>query len=132
MAKKVIDRAAINRIKKQVPEIAATLAVNWFKDSFRRQGFTDTGFRKWQKRKPGAKRNRGRAILVDTGRLRRSIRKKKVTYRQTVIGTSVPYAAFHNEGIKPQPQRQFIGESEKLNRKTIKLIYKTIDKALGF
>ncbi len=132
MAKKVINKSMIRNLKKVIPEGSATIAVNWFKDSFRKQGFTDKGFRRWKKRKPGAPRDRGRAILTDTGRLRRSIRKERVTYRRTIISTRVPYAIYHNEGIAPQPQRQFMGNSEQLRRKTLKFIYKSIDKALGF
>lgn len=161
MAKKVINRRALSRIKKELPEYISTTAVNWFTQSFRKQGFTDAGLKRWQKR---SRRNRdtGRAILVKTGDLKRSIRKKRVTFRRMSIQSSLPYAEIHNEGgtvkgtfkvkehtrkirgkqrtIKAHnrtvnfemPKRQFMGESEKLNRKTIKLIYKTIDKALGF
>ena len=120
MAKKVINKAALRTIKKTIPEGTATLAVNWFRNSFRKQGFTDTGFKKWKKRKPGAPRNRGRAILTDTGRLRRSIRKNRVTFRRSIISTNVPYGIYHNEGISPQPQRKFMGNSEQLRRKSIK------------
>lgn len=114
------------------------MAVEWFRASFRKRGFTDKGFKKWKKRK---KKEPGRAILVKTGDLKRSIRKGRVSFRQTTISSKLPYSAIHNEGLDgiafgkypfKMPQRKFMGESQKLERKMIKFIYKSIDKALGF
>jgi phage gpG-like protein len=141
MAKKVIDRRKLNRLKSDMPEVIATMAVGWFQDSFKKQGFTDRKFKRWKKRKPNAPRNKGRAILTDTGDLKRSIRKTRVSFRRITISSKLPYSAIHNEGLMGKawgkhpfkmPERRFIGESEKLNRKTLKFIYKSIDKALGF
>lgn len=70
-------------------------AVNYFKGSFRRQGWNG---KPWQKRKANAKRNKGRAILTDTARLKNSIEKKKLTGLTQYIGTDVPYARVHNDG----------------------------------
>ncbi|MDR1403030.1 MAG: phage virion morphogenesis protein, partial [Tannerellaceae bacterium] len=41
---------------------------------------------------------RSQTLLVDTGRLKKSIRKIKYTTEQIIIGTDVPYAEIHNEG----------------------------------
>jgi phage gpG-like protein len=125
-------RDKVRKLKKDIPQGTATLAVGWFQDSFRKQGFTDTGFKRWEKRKRVDRRRPGRAILVDTGRLRRSIRKERVTFRQVRIVSKLPYSARHNDGLKGMPQRKFMGESQKLERKMLKFIYKSIDKALGF
>jgi hypothetical protein len=38
----------------------------------------------------------------------------------------------HNDGLGNMPERKFMGESQKLERKMLKFIYKSIDKALGF
>jgi phage gpG-like protein len=136
MAKKQLGgratRDKVRKLRRDIPQGTATLAVGWFRESFRKQGFTDTGFKRWKKRKPNAKRNKGRAILTDTGRLKRSIRKERVTLRQTRIVSKLPYSARHNEGLDNMPQRKFMGESQKLERKMLKFIYKSIDKALGF
>lgn len=70
------------------------------KQRFREQAWTDATTQPWQKRKAGAKRNTGRAILKDTGRLQRSIRVVSVTPSSVTIGTDVPYAQAHNEGFR--------------------------------
>lgn len=86
------------RFKKSLPQAIGTEAVNFAKDNFRKQGFQDVGIKKWKKRKAGSRRNRGRAILVDTGTLKRSIRITRITRSQVHIGSSVEYAQIHNEG----------------------------------
>lgn len=68
-------------------------------DNFQRQGFMDGTLKSWASRKPGAPRN-SRAILVDSGRLRRGI-SKRYTFRTATVYVdpgSVPYARVHNEG----------------------------------
>ena len=129
-ARKIRDQ--IRQLKKSIPAQTSSMAVEWFENSFTRQGFTDRRFKRWKKRKPYAPRNEGRAILVDTGTLRRSIRKERVTFRQVRIVSKLPYSAVHNDGLGNMPQRKFMGESQKLERKMLKFIYKSIDKALGF
>jgi phage gpG-like protein len=56
----------------------------------------------------------GRQQLVKTGRLRQSIRVLKRTNNSITVGSSVPYAKYHNEGTKNLPKRQFIGDAVKL------------------
>lgn len=96
------DPQELNRIwqrrKAAMITVAGVTALNFFKRSFEVQGWAGDSFERWPARKPGAVRGRGRAILVDTGRLRRSIRitAKGTTY--VVVGTSVPYARGHNDG----------------------------------
>jgi phage gpG-like protein len=92
------------RIKKALQSSlnsAGVLAVNHFKQSFRDGGFTDNTFVAWKKRKDKSKKSQGRAILVKSGDLRRSIKATKKNYNNLtlVISTSgVPYAQIHNEG----------------------------------
>ena len=88
------------RFKKSLPRAIGTEAVNFAKDNFRKQGFQDVGVKRWRKRKPGSNRNRGRAILVDTGKLKRSIRITRITRTQVHIGSNVEYAQVHNEGLR--------------------------------
>ncbi|PHN00579.1 phage virion morphogenesis protein [Flavilitoribacter nigricans] len=75
-------------------------AVSFAKDNFRRQGFKDAILIKWRRRKAGTPRNQGRAILVDTGRLKRSIRITRISRagNRVYIGSNVQYAQIHNEG----------------------------------
>lgn len=51
---------------------------------------------KWQRRKSPI-RNEGRAILTDTGALRKSIG-SRTTENSITFFTSLPYAAIHNDG----------------------------------
>lgn len=130
----------------KLPGIIATEAVNFSKERFVAQNWIDTNTEPWKARKTkrtSATRNRG-AILVDTARLKRSIRKIKVTTTGAVIGTDVPYASAHNNGFRGRknvkahnsrsrkgndfkvkahtanvnlPRRRFIGESAALNKR---------------
>ena len=82
-----------------LPAKIGTECVNFFKQSFRNQGWTDTVFSPWAKRSPKAKRNAGRGILMDSGVLRNSIRISEISQNSVTIGTDVPYAEIHNEGF---------------------------------
>lgn len=73
-------------------------ALNHFKGSFTDQGFTNESTEKWKPRKRPDRKRPGRAILIDTGRLRRSLRYRKGRKYEVVIKSNVPYAKIHNEG----------------------------------
>ena len=88
-----------NRVRKQLPNVLGTVAMNYFKDSFRRGGWRDRNLTAWAPRKAKGKRDRGRAILVQSGRLRNSIRIMSATFQRTEVGTTVPYADAHNSGV---------------------------------
>ncbi len=106
-ARPVADLAAqlrdINDLIKKLPDWAGREAVNFYKDSWRRQGYINANFEKWAARKEskwGKKSKRkakSRAVLVQSGQLRRSIR-YKVSGNTINIFTDVPYAQVHNEG----------------------------------
>lgn len=86
------------RFAQKASSIAGQLAVSFFKDNFRRQGFKDKGVvHPWKKR---AKEMPGRNILIGQGRarLRTSIRLERSTANFAVISTDVPYAEIHNQG----------------------------------
>lgn len=83
----------------ELPAIASEIAVNDFKERFRKGGITtNNGFEAWQPRQAGAKRN-SRGILIDKGRLWRSITAAPHGNTAGVI-SNVPYAAVHNEGLE--------------------------------
>lgn len=89
-----------HQVRMQLPGVLGTVAVNYFKDSFRRQGWRDRSLTPWQKRaNEKNKKNKGRSILIASGRLRNSIHIIQATPRMIVVGTSVPYAQAHNEGF---------------------------------
>lgn len=90
---------------KRTPALVGGLAVQFFQDRFKRQGWLDRRFEPWPKRKREDRNPRRRAILVKTGRLRRSIRVASRTASSVLVGTDVPYAQVHNEGFSG-PVRQ--------------------------
>jgi len=83
-----------------LPDVMATTSLNFFKDSFRRQGWRDKGLKRWTPRKDGSRP--GGATLIKRGHLRNSLRKIMVSLKRTEVGTNLPYAAAHNEGFKGQ------------------------------
>ncbi|MEO8474606.1 MAG: hypothetical protein ABI477_20560 [Chryseolinea sp.] len=67
-------------------------------------------------------RSARRALLVQTGRLRKSIRLTKVTTNSFSIGSQTPYSAFHNQGAGMIPKREFLGKNVGLNRRLMRMI----------
>lgn len=97
-----IDRKLqdIARMYKVLPRQISITAVNFFKENFRAQAWRDRGAQKWKPRKTKTGRKSDtRAVLVKSGRLRRSIRAVSATSKHITIGTDVPYAQQHNEGF---------------------------------
>lgn len=81
------------------PAKAGAIAVQVSDEAFKKQGWTDHGLKPWTPRQSeDANKPSGRAILVLTGRLRRSVRVVNVSATTVTIGTDVPYAKIHNEG----------------------------------
>lgn len=91
---------AVLTVYKKLPTEIATVAVNFSKDRFRDQAWLDRTIEKWAQLKNSRNRKgrRSQTILIDTGRLKRSIRKIKVTQNQIIIGSSEPYASIQNDG----------------------------------
>jgi phage gpG-like protein len=153
----LLDR--VSRTIDTLPRRAATEAVNFSKERFKQQNWVDTATHPWKKRKPiksESRRSSQRAILVKSGRLRRSIRTTYVDKDMAKIGTDVPYARIHNEGFRGRvsqrvrahtrnghkvesfnrvinqhiPQRQFIGNSAILEKRIQRLITAEIMRAI--
>lgn len=96
-ARKIMQAA--NQVKAEIEKMTAAagvIAKNHFVMSFRNQGFTDESIEKWIARK---KADTGRAILVKSGALRRSIRVMNRGMFKVVIFSNLPYAQIHNEGM---------------------------------
>lgn len=131
MANKFNMKGLEGKVKKNLSNalvIIANEAKNHFVKSFRDGGFTDNTLVKWKPRKSKSKRDIGRAILVKTGDLRRSVKIKGINKSSLniIIGSDLPYAKVHNDGLSPMPKRKFIGNSNKLNKKIIVIIDKRI------
>lgn len=93
----------LNKLSKAldiIPSKMGAEAVRFSKERFQQQNWVDNNTESWKKRKPQqeTKQRKGRGILTDSARLRRSIRKVAQTKNYIVIGTDVPYAQIHNEG----------------------------------
>lgn len=87
------------------PTLAGNEVVNFAKDNFRKRGFQGSSFIAWRPRKERSRwgktpRNKGRALLIDTSRLRRSIRILYTNTTGVAVGSDVPYASAHNNGLR--------------------------------
>ena len=100
-------RKRLSAIKESFPRAMAVVAQNFFVDSFRRQGWYEArSLKRWKARKKPDKSYKRRAILIKSGRLRRSIRIREATFVNITIAAEAPYAAAHNNGINaPQHVR---------------------------
>lgn len=115
----------------------ANIAKNEFLNNFREQGFNGQKWREVQRRTAGTKAfagskdlgKRTRAILQGkgSGRLRKDVansvsngqRNSDLSYTLIVNNE---YASYHNDGTKKIPQRQFVGTTERLNKKLLNKI----------
>lgn len=97
---KNLDQVA--RAVKRIPRLAGIEAVNFSKERFRAQNWADDTTQPWPRRKRsrGSRQRDNGAILVSSGRLKRSIRIISSSATRVVIGTDVPYAEAHNEGFR--------------------------------
>jgi len=114
------------KFKAQVPAMLdrmANNAVNHFKvTNFDAKGFVDVTLRPWVP----IKNSDGRQPLVKTGRLRGSITVLGRSLNSRLVGSNVPYAAYHNEGTSRLPQRKMIGNSKTLEKKNGLVIIGTL------
>lgn len=104
----------------RLPAIAGRVVVNFALDNFKRQGFLGNGIEPWRERKDpnkwGQKVKRpGRSLLVDTGRLRRSIRITGISWDEVKVGADVPYARAMNEGVRLGEIQQVKAYTRKVN-----------------
>lgn len=85
---------------RRLPRLVGGWALEFYKTSFQRQGYIDKSYMPWKARNKNAKRNEGRAILTDTGNLKRALRISQIGADYVIIGNSMPYAQATNEGFK--------------------------------
>jgi phage gpG-like protein len=126
---------AFNALKTVLPVLVANDAKNFFFNSFRKQGWEDEGVQRWAPRKSNVN-NKGRAILVKTGDLRKSLYVEQADWGKVRISSDLPYSAIHNEGLKGKafgkhpfqmPKRKFMGRSRKLHNQLKTLMEKKIN-----
>lgn len=85
------------KLVKDTARYASVKGLNFFKDSFHKQGWTDINFEPWDKRQQPDTRPGG-AVLTQTGNLRDSLQVLHRSATRIVFGTHAPYAQVHNEG----------------------------------
>ena len=108
----IAKKRALVVARKVALERMANNSVQYFKvDTFDKSAFDG---KKWKDRKDN---DSSRKLLVKTGRMRQDIRITERGINHRRIGTSVPYAKYHNEGTDRLPQRKFIGNSKWLYRR---------------
>lgn len=133
---KGLEKKARITLENAMVEIGNTAKV-FFVDNFRKQGFDDKSVQKWKKRKLSERKGRGstksaaelgtvrsvkagRAILVKTGDLRRSIIRNPANRAalSVKISTDLPYAKIHNQGGNVvqyvKPHRRFVNQGDKI------------------
>lgn len=104
-------------IKTTLPQRVKIMAVDHFDKSFANQGFTDHMLKPWPARKSQKAQDSGRATLIKSGRLRRSIQGDAQPGRVIIQSLDVPYAEIHNRGgrvsakqyVRPHTKRNFMG-----------------------
>lgn len=114
--------------KSRLPIVIGAMAVEQFKKGFTTGGgATDEGF--WKPRKKDPKGGR-RAILVGPrgGTMWRAIKVDSASWSKILIGNNTQYGARHNEGLDGMPKREFMGDSNKLDRDVKDLLLKEIDR----
>ncbi|MCK0203365.1 phage virion morphogenesis protein [Ornithobacterium rhinotracheale] len=89
---------------RELPPIIGEEALHFAQDNFDKQAYNGED---WQPRKNptkwGKKDEEGRALLVKTGKLRRSVRVGYIDEEKVTVvagGADVPYAKAHNEGFR--------------------------------
>jgi phage gpG-like protein len=149
-----ISLEAYAKKRANLTKVLGNEATNHFKDSWRKQGWQDTTISYWKARKAkvytgGGKTNRagtatklnltasgkksiGKAILVQTGRLKRSFYMSVESQNRVIVVNPTPYSVYHNYGNPSRnlPQRKFMGKSQTLDEKSGVLISRMIKSAL--
>ncbi len=121
-------KAAQDYLKKDVKKVIGVEAVNFYKKSFRDEGFTDKNLTKWKevKRRENPKTKgaaKTRKILTGDSKLLSDSLDYEISSNGVNISSDMVYAEIYNEGGKAGrnksaeiPKRQFVGKSDTLNK----------------
>ena len=123
---------------KSVPREMGRAVVQESADNFRRQAYENEAGavvawapRKAADRRRGRANPRQRALLVQSGRLRRSVRIVATTATSVTVGSSEPYAEAQQEGNGKLPARPFITLGRSGQQKLVRSISAKITGLLG-
>lgn len=88
----------VNTAISELPPIVGNVVINNVLDNFKNQSFDG---QPWDRRKYKSKRGAGnQKILIQSGALRRSIRIIRTTASSITVGSDLPYASVHNDGLQ--------------------------------
>ncbi len=133
MAKKSADQFAkiqerLAKTLRTLPEIIGNEVVSFSLESFEKEAWSGSNQEVWEKRKNPTKWGKAdetdRALLVKTGKLKRSIRITRIVNNVVYVGaggTDVPYARVHNYGFRGQVN-QTVRTFKRKNNKTGKTV----------
>jgi phage gpG-like protein len=86
---------ARDNLLRDVARMAGVESVKFFKEIFRKGGFTDNSFQKWaDKQSPLG----GKKLMYNRGTLMQSIKKTEESNKRVVVSSDTPYSEIHNEG----------------------------------
>lgn len=105
--------AALRRLEEayhNMPPQIASVALTFIHERFRQENWVDHRTEPWKRRKMttqfGVTPRNNRKLLIDTGNMKRSIRKEEASVERVVIATDVPYARVHNDGFRGAVKQQ--------------------------
>ena len=108
--------------RRKLPDKVSVMALEEMKGNFRIGGYRDgSSITYWKKRSLnawGKVNDKGRALLIKSGRLRRGLRKRP-TFDYAQVINDVPYAEAHNEGFKGSVTQSVRPHNRRLNKKKI-------------
>lgn len=126
-----------NVIKNKLARKVAQISQEYFEEAFDKEAFDGVKWKEVQRRIPGTKaykaaKQSGRTnpILTKSTALRKSIKIMKATWddiRIETVGSVNDYSDVHNEGTSTMPQRQFMGQSDELDKLVERLIEDELD-----
>jgi len=143
MAKNEFNFDGIRRqlLKTDISLDLANTVKNEAVTNFNRQGYDGKKWQEVQRRVPttrtykyAKKSSRSRAILVQSGRLRRDVAnsvsagKKNNNWSYTLVVNN-PYAEAHNSGTNRLPERRFLGITPDLNKRLLQKINQRLKEA---
>lgn len=128
---------ALYQLRQAWPTLAGGMAVQYSREAFRKATWDGQPWPDRKKDKAWSDGDRSerpnRALLIKTGRLRRSVRQLYARPGEVSIGTDVPYAAIHNDGgtIRgPQRVRAHLKRSKRGKQYMVKSHLRTVNIAI--
>lgn len=118
----------LKRVFRLTAKYTGKRAIQFYLESYSKQGKTDNGFQPWKKRKDAKNK---KPILVDTRVMKKSFNLTTNNDKFSIQNTA-PYAIYHNEGGSENlPKREFLYESKELNKEIEKTLVDEVNKLMS-